>query len=173
MRSIISIILIICAGFIVIEFILACVSYKNREKIIAFFKRKKTWRIAGILMALIALIPVGFIILYAVVTPVLMLIRGDCFTAQHVYIGDHHFISYNDEAYVEFTDNAEIRKMYDTVDGDWSGGEGYVLRGPMRFPYLEYWELDMFIEDFEVSADGEYMITHTLGGQRNYRRAEE
>lgn len=166
MRVIFNLIIILAALLIIFSFIFAFGPYKNRERFRRLMKKKATW----VIMLLILLAP---FLWYANYTMVLMLIRGDCFTAQHVYIGDHHFISYNDEAYVEFTDNAEIRKMYDTVGGDWSGGEGYVLRGPMRFPYLEYWELDMFIEDFEVSADGEYMITHTLGGQRNYRRAEE
>lgn len=112
-------------------------------------------------------------IIYTVGTLLLMLVRGDCFTAYHVYIGEHHFISYNDETYVEFTNTDEIVKMYEEVDGRWSEEEQYVLREQIKFPYAEYWVLDMFLECFVVSDDGKYMMTNTLGGQRNYRRAEE
>lgn len=164
--KILVIILIITVLFIMLSYIFAFSSHRKQNRFLDAIQTKKgCFKIIVIILS-----PV---ILYCAITLVLMLVRWNCFTAQHVYIGDHHFISYNDEAYVEFTDSEEITKMYDTVGGDWSGGEGYVLQGPMRFPYLEYWELDMFIEEFKVSADGEYMITHTLGGQRNYRRAEE
>ena len=173
MQSIINIILLVCAVYIFFEIVLAFLSYRNREKIITFLKNKKVWGITGVLIVIISIVPVTIISVYAFFTPILILIRGNCFLAQHVYIGNHHFISYNNEAYVEFTDDEEIDKMYNEVVGDWKGGSGYVIRGSVSFPYLEYWIPDKMLEDFEVSSNGEYMITDKKGVSYFYRRFVE
>lgn len=139
---------------------------ENREIFFRVIKKKKTWVITSI----IVLAP---FVLYPLITIMLMAIRGDCFTAQHVYIGDHYFISYNDDAYVEFSNSDEINKMYDEVEGAWSEEKRYVVKAPVEFPYIQYWYPDIMLEQFKVSQDGEYLVTFTMGGQRNYRRFEE
>ena len=177
MRSVISIILIVCAIFIVVEFVLACVSYKNREKIIAFFKRKKTWSIAGILMSIIALIPVGVILIYVVVTPILMMTRGDCFPAYHISMGENRYIYYEEAYYVSITDDEEkcnIAREY--VEGNWIE-KGYVRWEKMQFPYVHYWIPGYFLEELTASDNNEYLYTHEWAGStvfhEIYQRVEE
>lgn len=168
MRSIISIILIICAVFIVFEFILACVSYKNREKIIAFFKRKKTWSIAGILMALIASIPVMVIVLYAIITPVLMLIRGDCFAGY--YTSYQSKLYYEGNNYYRVTDEERIDMVREYADNQWIDTQRFITGAPVEFPYLEYWSSPFLNDDLYLPEGKEpiYLKVGTLGGTTYY-----
>ena len=120
-EDIITLVLLILI-FIIIVAIGIFGKEENREIFFRVIKKKKTWVITSI----IVLAP---FVLYPLITMLLMAIRGDCFTAQHVYIGDHYFISYNDAAYVEFTNSDEILKMYNEVKGAWSEEKRYVVKG--------------------------------------------
>ncbi len=162
MRSIINIILIICAVFIVIEFVLACVSYKNREKLLLSSK-KKTWKIAGILMALIALIPVGVILLYIIITPILMRVRGDCFVGY--YIEGRDTIYYQGSLYHQITDEEKEDEAYEYGKGLWICENTYVADESIKFPYIEYWLPDIMFGYlyYPGEKDARYISVSTIG----------
>lgn len=139
---------------------------ENREIFFRVIKKKKTWVITSI----IVLAP---FVLYPLITMLLMAIRGDCFTAQHVYIGDHYFISYNDDAYVEVTEQEERIEINKEMSGRWIDNGERVTKEPVAFPYYHYWMPDIFFGLLRVTDDGMYIEVSTTGGSKIYQRVEE
>ncbi len=143
---------------------------KKQEHFIEIMKKKKTWRV-------ITVIVIAPFILYAVVTMLLIIIRGDCFPAYHVYVDEGHYICYEDTYYVSITDDEEkVEMAEDYVQGNWIE-KGYVRWEKTQFPYLHYWIPGYFLEELTTSQDGEYLYTHAWGGSTTfhevYQRIEE
>ncbi len=158
-------ILIIAIGYC----ILYCPKH-YRDKIKEMLKKKKTQRV-------ITVIVITPFILYAAVTMLLIIIRGDCFPAYHVYVDEIHYICYEDTYYVSITDDEEkVDIAEDYVQGNWIE-KGYVRWEKTQFPYLHYWIPGYFLEELTTSQDGEYLYTHAWGGSTTfhevYQRIEE
>ncbi len=153
--------------YLPIIIIMICILTNKRKKYVLLLKRIKTWMI----LLVITLSP---FILYSIVTIVLILIRGECFVAYHEYVGDYHYIVYQDSKYVEIIDEEDKSRMNNSVDfADWSENKMYVLYESISFPYVQYWYPDILLEGFRVTNDGKYMYTYTLGGGTDYQRMEE
>lgn len=143
---------------------------KKQERFVDVMKQKKTW-------IRIAIVTVSPFILYAVITILLVLMRGECFPAYYTQIHDKQYICYEDCYYVSITDNKEkcdIAK--ENVQGNWIE-KGYVRGEKTQFPYLHYWVPGHFLDELLVSEDEEYLYIHVWAGidsySEVYQRVEE
>lgn len=156
---------IILTVIIIIAFWYALLLCKDeqRKKIIIAIKKKKTW----LIISAILLTP---FVMYAVITTILVIMRGDCFVAYPVDVGDKQYIYYENSYYEEFTENEKIDIMYDEVNKQWLEEDLYILSEPITFPYIEYWLPNLFLNNLFVSQDGKYIIVSTRGGSYFYER---
>lgn len=164
--ELVSIAIVIVASIILLGYILLFCKDEQRKKIIIAIKKKKTW----LIISAILLTP---FVMYAVITMILVIIRGDCFVAYPVDVGNKQYVYYENSYYEEFTENEKINIMYDEVNKQWLEEDLYILSGPITFPYIEYWVPNLFLDNLFVSLDGKYIIVSTRGGSYFYERVAE
>lgn len=165
MRTAFVVFIVLAIISIVFIYIFYFSTVKRQERFVEIIKQKKTW-------AKISIIAVSPFVLYAIITTTLILIRGNCFLAYHVYVGEHHFVYYEESYYAQVEEGEQEDELREHVQGKWIE-KGYVLSTPLQFPYFEYWVPDLFLEDLATSEDNKYIFTNTLGGGKFYQRVEE
>lgn len=115
------------------------------------------------------------IIIYFSLTLLLMLIRQDCFNAYEVYIGNEKYIYYNNDYYVEITDEEELSLLNKEINGAWFDDKEMVLKEPIEFPYFDYWIPSIMCNSLDYAEGKKYIaITDPLSGKdRFYKRVDE
>lgn len=147
-------------------FICSMTNKEYRKKFFASLKKKKTW-------VIISCILVSPFVLYAVITLILFVVRGDSFTAYHEYVGNYHFIRYEDAYYVEVTDENELREIEELTMNQWVYNEERVTTEPIGFPYYHYWLPDLILGHLRTTVDNEYIKISSLGYEGIWQRVEE
>lgn len=132
MKTLLVVFIILLMIGIIFTYLFYFSKIKKQEHFVDTMKQRKTW----IIIVGIVITP---IILYSVMTIMLIIIRGDDFSAYHVYIEEKDYIYYEDKYYVSITDDREKCDLVDErVQGNWIE-HGYVRGEKTQFPYLHYW----------------------------------
>lgn len=170
MKTLLVVFIILLMIGIIFTYLFYFSKIKKQERFDDVMKQKKTW-------IKIAIVTVSPFILYAIITILLVLMRGECFPAYYVQINDKQYIYYEDGYYVSITDNKEkcdIAK--ESVQGNWIE-KGYVRGEKAQFPYLHYWVPGYFLEELSISEDEEYLYTRVWAGSTTfydiYQRVED
>ncbi len=122
----------------------------------------------------IAVFCVSPVLLYVLITLLLAVLRGDNFVAYEVYIDNAKYICYKESYYVEITDEKELNKINEEVNGKWINEKEIVLNNPIKFPYIDYWTPDIMCNHLYHTQEEEYIIiTYAFSGANEvYVRVE-
>lgn len=113
----------------------------------------------------IAALCVSPILLYVLITLLLAMVQGDNFTAHEVYIDNAKYICYKESYYVEITDEKELNKINEEINGEWINEKEIVLKNPVKFPYIDYWVPDIMCNHLYHTQEDEYIIiTYAFSG---------
>ena len=117
----------------------------------------------------IILIIVSPFLIYAVITLILILVRGNSFVGYYV---ESNTIYYDGTYYKEVTDEAKIEEINDYGDGYWTYTETFILSDEITFPYFEYWIPNLFFEQVVIPGDKDdvYIILKPMEGQIYFER---
>ena len=117
----------------------------------------------------IILIIVSPFLIYAVITLILILVRGSSFAGHYV---ESNTIYYDGVDYKEVKYEAKIEEIKDYGDGYLTYTETFISSDEMTFPYFEYWIPDLFYEQVVVPGDKDamYIILKSLDEQSYFER---
>ncbi|MDE6687181.1 MAG: hypothetical protein K2K17_07690 [Lachnospiraceae bacterium] len=119
------------------------------------------------------------ILLYSTITLILFCIRGDRFGGYYIrQENGNQVLCYRDNYYIMVRDPKEIEEIYRLGiegEGAWILVEDVLVAySPIKFPFIEYWWPDIFLNQViwlqHSEYSGEYLMVATLGGEIFYKK---